>query len=102
MSDKYLTEHCGMLNYLLPEDIVLAYLGFDISAQLACSRLTFIFQHLQRVKLNCLRQKFSILQGTLPIDMVTKRTGEDCPLIDRIVRVCAALCNVCNSVVPFD
>jgi len=39
-------------------------------------------------------KKFSILQGTLPIDIVTKRTGEDCPLIDRIARVCAALYNV--------
>ena len=44
----------------------------------------------------------SILQGTLPIDMVIRRAGEECPLIDRIVRVCCALSNVCNSVVPFD
>ncbi len=31
VSDKYLTEHCGILNKLLPEDIVLADRGFDIA-----------------------------------------------------------------------
>ena len=30
-SDKFLTEHCGILNYLLPADIVLADRGFDIA-----------------------------------------------------------------------
>lgn len=30
VSDKYLTEHCGILTKLLPEDIVLAERGFDI------------------------------------------------------------------------
>ena len=31
VSDKHLTEHCGILNYLLPGDVVLADHGFDIS-----------------------------------------------------------------------
>ena len=31
VSDKYLTESCGILNHLLPGDIVLADRGFDIS-----------------------------------------------------------------------
>ena len=31
MSDKHLTEHCCILNNLLPGDIVLADCGFDIS-----------------------------------------------------------------------
>ena len=30
VSDKYLTEHCGILSNLLPGDIVLADRGFDI------------------------------------------------------------------------
>lgn len=126
VSDKYLTEHCGMLNYILPGDIVLADRGFDISDSVGMQQahlhipaftkgktqlsaleveqthaIANVRIHVERVIGN-VRQKFSILQGTLPIDMVTKRTGEDCPLIDRIARVCAALCNVCNSVVPFD
>ena len=43
------------------------------------------------------RQKYSI---PLPIHYVIKRDGEECPIIDRIVRVYCALCNVCDSVVP--
>ena len=42
------------------------------------------------------RQKYSILQSTLPI------LGEDVPLIDRIVGICCALNNVCESVVSFN
>ena len=30
MSDKYLTENCGLLNKLSPGDAVLADCGFDI------------------------------------------------------------------------
>ena len=48
--------------------------------------------HVERVIGN-VRQKFSILRSTLPIRFVTKREDE-CPIIDRIVRVCCALCNV--------
>ena len=46
------------------------------------------------------RQKYTILQGTLPIYLyVITRTGEDYPTIDRIIYT---LCNLCDSVVPFD
>ena len=31
VSDNYLTEHCGVLDKLLPGDVVLADRGFDIS-----------------------------------------------------------------------
>ena len=48
------------------------------------------------------RQKFPILQSTPPIHFIVKRAGEDFPLTDRIVRICCALNNVCDSVVPFD
>ena len=30
MSDKHLTKSCGILNHLLPGDVVLADRGFDI------------------------------------------------------------------------
>ena len=40
-SDKYLTEHCSLLNNLVPGDTVLADRGFDISDSvgLYCSSL---------------------------------------------------------------
>ena len=40
-SDKYLTEHCSLLSYLVPGDMVLADRGFDISDSVGfyCSTL---------------------------------------------------------------
>ena len=126
MSDKFLTEHCGILDMLLPGDVVLADRGFDIADSVGMMQATLhipaftkgksqlsamevqetrtianVRIHVERVIGN-VRQKYSILQSTLPIDFVIKRVGEDCPLVDRIVRICCALCNVCESVVPFD
>ena len=50
-----------------------------------------------------LRQKYSILQGILPIDYLTcsEKSGK-IPLIDMMIRVCAALTNLSPSVVPFE
>lgn len=95
MSDKYLTEHSGFLDKLLPRDLVLADRGFDIrdsvgslcaevkipaftrgknqisplnlesARKLAQSRI-----HVERV-IGSLRQKYTILNGTLPITFVS-------------------------------
>ena len=125
VSDKYITEHCGMLDRLIPGDVVLADRGFDISesvgtmqAQLhipaftkgktqlsalevhETRKIANVRIHVERVIGN-VRQKYSILQSTLPIHYVIKRNGH-CPIIDNIVSVCCALCNVCDSVIPFD
>ena len=48
---------------------------------------------MERVSGN-VRQKYSILQSTLPIDFINKRKDEDSPMIDGIIRVCCALCNI--------
>ena len=126
VSDKYLTEHCGILKKILPGDIVLADRGFDISDSIGAMQaklhipaftkgkdqlsaleveetrsIANVRIHVERV-IGCVRQKYTILQATLPIHFVAKRSGELCPLIDRIARVCCALCNVCDSVVPFN
>ena len=126
VSDKHLTESCGVLQKLLPGDIVLADRGFNISdsvgvhqaklhlpaftkgkTQLSALQveetrsIANVRIHVERV-IGLVRQKYTILQGTLPIDYLTKRSGEDRPLIDHITRVCCALCNICDSVVPFE
>lgn len=126
VSDKYLTEHCGVLQNLLPGDIVLADRGFNISDSVGIQQaklhipaftkgkdqllaleveetrtIANVRIHVERV-IGCVRQKYTILQGTLPKDFITKRVCEECPLIDRIARICCALCNLCDSVVPFD
>ena len=126
VSDKYITEHSGLLEKLLPGDVVLADRGFDISESVAMMQANLhipaftkgksqlsalevtetraianVRIHVERVIGN-VRQKYSILQSTLPIHYLMKREGEECPVIDRIVRVCCGLCNVCDSVVPFE
>ena len=111
---------------MLPGDIVLADRGFDITesvgmmqaklhipaftkgkSQLSAMEITEtrtianVRIHVERVIGN-VRQKYSILQSTLPIHYIIKRDAEECPIIDRIVRVGCGLCNVCDSVVPFE
>ena len=51
--------------------------------------------HVERVTGN-VRQKYSILKSTLPIQSVTTRDNES-PIIDRIIRICCTICNVCDS-----
>jgi len=126
VSDKHLTENCGILRKLLPGDVVLADRGFDISESVGMMQASLqipaftkgksqlsaleventrtianVRIHVERV-IGCVRQKYSILQGTLPIDFLIVRKGESSPQVDRIVRVCCALNNLCDSVVPFE
>ena len=121
-----LTERCGLLNNLNAGDLVLADRGFTsesvalYQAQLAIPAFTkgknqldpFDVEktrgianvpiHVERV-IGLLRQKYIILQSTLPLDYLTcSNNAANCPLIDRMIRVCSALTNLCPSVVPFE
>ncbi|EDO41516.1 predicted protein, partial [Nematostella vectensis] len=125
-SDKYLTDNCGILKLLKPGDLVMADRGFTIEesvglyqAKLAIPAFTRgkdqldpvdiektrgianVRIHVERV-IGLLRQKYTMLQATLPIDYLTISKGNSCPTIDRIIRVCASLTNLCPSVIPFD
>eukprot|EP00794_Sanderia_malayensis_P001231 gene1231-1354_t len=62
--------------------------------------------HIERV-IGSLRQKYTILQSTLPTDYLTcSKSGHNqeksVPLLNRIIRVCSALMNLCPAIVPFD
>ncbi len=125
VSDRYLTENCGILDNLLPGDLVLADRGFNVqdAAGLYCAevklppftkgkkqfskrevdrarQLSRVRIHVERV-IGLLRLKYKILRGILPISFI-KCNGEEYSSIDKIVTVCSALCNCCESVVPFD
>ena len=126
VSDKHLTQNCGILKKLLPGDVVLADRGFDIADSVGTMQASLhipsftkgkdqlsaleiedtrtianVRIHVERV-IGCVRQKFSILQSTLPIHFLIIRKGEEEPLIDHIIRICCALNNLCNSVVPVE
>ena len=112
--DKYITEHSGYLNNLLPGDIVLADRGFDVPAftkgreQLSVREIESTREianvriHIESV-IGAVPQKFSILsaKGVLSKDLAQTNIN-DGVLLDSVVRVCCALNNLCEGVVLFD
>ena len=64
-------------------------------------QLSHVRIRVERV-IGTIRQKFTILHSTLPINMITSRSDNDVSFVDKIVTVCCALCNCCDSVVPFN
>lgn len=129
-SDKHLTENCGLLDKLLPGDLVIADRGFTIHdgvalkhAQLAIPAFTkgkeqqdpidvektrgiaHVRIHVERV-IGLLRRKYTILENTLTVDLLAGNPHGNpevqVPMIDRIIRVCSGLVNLCGPIVPFD
>ncbi|CAN7946346.1 unnamed protein product [Ixodes hexagonus] len=122
-SDKELTETCGILENLLLGDSVLADRGFTIadSVGLFCARLEIpaftrgraqlsayevaktrtlanVRIHVERV-IGLLRNKYRILSTTIPVELISTPAGDSVPDLDKVVTVCAALTNLCKSVV---
>ena len=115
-----MTENCGILKNLLPNDIVLADRGFDVqesatlyyaqvkipaftrgkkqlsafevedTCQIASVRI-----HVERV-IGLVRRKYKILQSILPTDYLANKDDNGITVIDKIALVCCALCNVCD------
>lgn len=125
VSDVHLTENCGLLHHLLPGDLVLADRGFNIqeSVSMYCAevkippftrgkkqlskfevdssrQLSRVRIHVERV-IGVIRQKYTILESRLPINMIMCHE-EDYSVIDKIVTVCCALCNCCDTVVSLE
>ena len=119
-------RNIGLLDSLLPSDVILADRGFNISdaagmycaevkiplftkgkkqlsnLEMDCSReIVRVRIHVERV-IGLLKQKYTILQGTLPITLLMSNTEDGLSMTDRIVTVCFTLCNCCESVVPFE
>ena len=129
-SDKFLTENCGFLDYLLPGDTVMADRGFTITESVGLKHgklmipaftkgksqlepvdversrgIASVRIHVERV-IGLLRRKYTILQSTLPTDFLYCNPNgppeSQVPVVDRIIRVCSALINFCPPIVPFD
>ena len=125
MSDKQIVESSNLINYLIPGDLILADRGFtcDEYARLTLSEvktppfakgkkqlekldvdwsreLSVVRIHVERV-IGVLKQKFTILQGILPISLIMDDNDTQAA-VDKLVRVCCVLVNLCPSVVPQD
>ena len=125
-SDKHVTENCGILKNLIPGDIVLADRGFDIADSVGLFQATLripaftrgkkqlsaneveetrkianVRIHVERV-IGLVRRKYIILQSILPVELLTVKSGETEAPIDKIAKVCCALTNLSESVVPFN
>ena len=123
VSDKHLTSKSGFLKKLLPGDVVLADRGFDIdellgsigctlkipaftkgkpqlSPQEVCKSrsLSNVRIHVERV-IGSVRQKYTVLESTIPITLLKKNHPEDIPKLDKVVVVACALTNLCPPIV---
>lgn len=56
--------------------------------------------HVERL-IGQIKQKYTILQGTVPISLLTSDNNLN-SVIDKVVVVCSALVNLCPSVIPLD
>ncbi len=63
-------------------------------------RIANIRIHVERI-IGLIRQKYSLLSGTQPIDFVISKEN-NIPLLDEIVTVCCVLTNLCDSNIPSD
>ena len=120
--DKFLTGNCGFFKNLVPGDLALADRGFTVHEEIWFRQVEFnipafpkgknqlnpldaektrkianVRIHVERF-IGVLRQKYTIL----PTDFLTSNQENQISLIDRIVRVCSALVNLCPPIVPFD
>ena len=125
-SDKFITDDCGFLDKLNPGDIVLADRGFDIqeSVGLMCAevkipdftkgksqlsayeientrKIAHVRIHVERV-IGLLRNKYTIMSDTMPVDFLLPNNEDDIPTVNKIANVCCSLTNMCESVIPFE
>ena len=117
--DKFIIEHCSLLENLVPGDTVLTDRGFDISDSMSfyCStlktpsytlgrnqlsgievvqtrRIANIRIHVERMIQN-IRSEYSLLSVTQPINFLIS-LGDSNALLDEIVHVCCTLVNMCD------
>ena len=72
--------------------------GLDVQQS---QRIAAVRIHVERV-IGIVRNKYSLLQGTLPLDFLMKKDDSNYCTIDKIVCTACGLVNLCDSVIPFE
>ena len=123
-TDKCITKNSGFLDLVEHGDVILADRGFDIADDLGVygarleipsftrgknqlslqeveysKRLSKVRIHVERV-IGLLKNKYTFLQSTLPVNLLRHRSDSEYANIDKIITVCAAITNLSPSVVP--
>ena len=123
MSDRHLTQKCGFLQLLEKDDLVLADRGVNIEENLRfyganlaipaftrgkkqlslkeveeSKRLSRVRIHVERV-IELLKQKYTVLEGPLPVNLIKYKSDGEYATVNKLVHACAALTNLCDSVV---
>uniref|UniRef100_A0A8C6UNG6 THAP-type domain-containing protein n=1 Tax=Neogobius melanostomus TaxID=47308 RepID=A0A8C6UNG6_9GOBI len=117
-SNEDITEKCGLLNKLLPGDVVLAGGGFDVqnAAGMMCAKVKIplfakglsqldtkdikasahLRTHVERV-VGSVHNRFKMLHTKIPIRLLLPCENEEMTLLDKLVNVCCILVNMCPS-----
>uniref|UniRef100_A0A1A8PKY3 THAP-type domain-containing protein n=1 Tax=Nothobranchius rachovii TaxID=451742 RepID=A0A1A8PKY3_9TELE len=117
MSDREIAQSCGLLDYLLVGDIVLAGRGFDVekSVGMMCAevktltngrhhllpktaeetkRVSHLKPQIQKV-IGVVCNTYKILSSDIPVRMIESCEGESVTFLDKVVTVCCAVTNMC-------
>jgi len=125
ISDKEITLQCGILDLVDPTDIYLADRGFQREVQEAFAirgakvitpaftqgakqmsakdiessrKISNVRIHVERV-IGLLKNKYKIMKGPIAISTISRPTDDHIATIDKILIVCAALCNLTEGIV---
>lgn len=119
VSLRYMAENCGIMENLLPGDMVLTGPGLDSAGSVGVfrtevtpqgrkqltasegsdsSQLLDISLYLQEVT-GRVQEEYTILKGPVDLDFLTRVGPEKQPLIDKVAAVCCALINLSPAVV---